>query len=213
MKIDRTLIVCLMTIPTCLMASSCVATDTDLADEDGDYAGEEDVGTASQAINMISYSKLCITTASSSDSATSNAVTLEAHRANTGTYYKCSFPSGVSANTTACCTPTTATGGTSTYSNDVWTVRFNSSSSGDGLKITKVAFTGKQSANVTVTQQFDKFQKVPPYGVQCDGGGLECDLFQHNCDTCWLDGSGNGNCWRMNMDTSGQVWSNNLGWY
>lgn len=130
---------------------------------------------------------------SSSNSGTTNDIVLK-YKNRTGTY-SCTITETISDGETVSCVPTlTGTGKSSDGYDWLYAEYASSSSCSDGLRVTEVAV--KNSTTWYTLGTFD--QGI--YNTKCEGCSW-ITLWEGDCNSCWLDCDGNGNCsgmkWRM----------------
>jgi hypothetical protein len=143
--------------------------------------------------------ELRVSAHASSNSGTADNLTL-AYRNKSGTY-SCTITTDIADGETASCTPTQSS--TNTHSDyDYFYVKYtdkdNSFAYDDGLRASKVTVTFEGASTAYSLTSFT----YSGSGIKCEG----CFLGQ-DCNSCWLDGDGQGDCLelRANMRSSEDI--------
>lgn len=131
--------------------------------------------------------QLRMTAHGSSNSGTTDDITL-VYRNRTATY-SCSITEDISDGEQVVCTPTQSSSETS-LDYDLFYVKYTNTANtyeyDDGLRVTAltVTFSGAPVAYALDTYSYGGS------GIKCEG----CDIFNDNCNSCWIDGDGQGDC-------------------
>jgi hypothetical protein len=144
---------------------------------------------------------LKLTAHSTSNSGTTDDITL-AYRNKSATY-SCTITDTIADGATVSCTPTQSSS-TTNQDNDLFYVKYanqsNSFNYDDGLRITSVnaSFSG-----ASTSYSLEEFED-PGAGLNCEG----CDVWGENCNSCWIDGDGQGDCLEMRSPMQANAESN-----